>query len=107
MQTTITFDQLEAEFLKDKMEKLLLAAYEKGVQDGINKYSYPPVLTNKLLGEIFQIAQPTVIKMTADPTFPRFSKIQARYPRDQVFKWIEQNSSWVKENTKFYSKEAM
>lgn len=54
--TVITFDELEANLFKARMEELFRQAYEKGVEDGMKRYSYPPVLTNKHLAEILQIA---------------------------------------------------
>lgn len=95
-QAQITFDEMEATLFKSRMEEMFQSAYEKGVEDGMKRFSYPPVLTNKHLAEIMQIAPPTVIKVTADPTFPRLQKIKARYPRDQVFEWIEANSTKLK-----------
>jgi hypothetical protein len=91
--THITFDELEADLFKARMEDMFRMAYEKGVEDGMKKYSYPPVLTNKDLAEIMQIAPPTVLKVTANPSFPRLQTIKARYPRDAVFEWIEANSN--------------
>ena len=90
--TIITFEELEADFFKSRMEQLFKEAYKQGVQDGIKQFSYPLVLTNKDLAEIFQIADSTVTKLTADPSFPRLTKIKGRYPRDKVFKWINVNS---------------
>lgn len=92
--TVITFDELEANLFKARMEELFRRAYEKGVEDGMKRYSYPPVLTNKHLAEILQIAMPTVIKVTSNPTFPRLANIKARYPRDAVFDWIKNNTEY-------------
>jgi hypothetical protein len=95
-QTTMTFDQIETEFLKGRLEKLIQSAYEKGVEDGMKKYSYPPTLRNSHIAEILQIAAPTVIKVTSNPSFPRLQAIKGRYPRDLVFEWIEANSTFLK-----------
>jgi hypothetical protein len=96
-QTTITFDELEAKLFQSKMEELFQKAYEKGVEDGMKKFSYPPVLRNSHLSEILQIAPPTVIKVTSNPSFPRMQNIKGRYPRDLVFEWIEANSTYLKQ----------
>jgi predicted DNA-binding transcriptional regulator AlpA len=96
-QTIITFDELEANLFKDRMEKMFQEAYEKGVEDGMKKFSYPPTLRNHHLADILQIAMPTVNKITASPSFPRLTNIKSRYPRDAVFQWIEQNTSLLKE----------
>jgi predicted DNA-binding transcriptional regulator AlpA len=93
VRTLITFEGLEAEVFNSQMEELFKEAYKKGVEDGKNHFSYPPVLTNKNLAEIFQIADSTVTKLTADPSFPRLTKIKGRYPRDKVFEWINRNST--------------
>lgn len=95
-QTTMTFDQIEAEFLKGRLEKLIQSAYEQGVEDGMKRFSYPPVLKNSHLAEILQIAPPTVIKVTSNPSFPRLQNIKGRYPRDLVFEWIEANSTYLR-----------
>lgn len=92
----LTIKELEEKLLNLKLHDFIQRAYEKGVEDGIKRFSYPQVLTNVHLAEILQIAPSTVIKVTADPTFPRLSKIKARYPRDQVFQWIESNSTKLK-----------
>jgi hypothetical protein len=96
-QTLITFDEMEANLFKDRMEKLFQKAYEKGVEDGIKKFSYPPTLRKQHIAEILQIEMPTVNKVTAIPGFPKSTLVKARYPRDLVFKWLEQNSTLLQE----------
>jgi len=95
-QTVITFDEMEANLFKSRMEEMFQRAYEKGVEDGMKRFSYPPVLKNEHLAEILQIAMPTVIKVTRNPSFPRLQNIKGRYPRDLVFEWIEANSTYLK-----------
>lgn len=91
----ITFDELEAKLLEDKLKRLFEQAYEQGLRDALKRFSYPPVLTKKHLCEIFQVEMPTVTKIVAHPTFPKLTKVRARYPRDLVFKWIEDNTTFV------------
>lgn len=105
--TVITFDELEANLFKARMEELFQKAYEKGVEDGMKRFSYPPILKNSHLAEILQIAMPTVIKVTSNPSFPRLKAIKGRYPRDAVFAWINENSTWVEENTGYFKKSAI
>ena len=102
-----TIDDLEMDLFKARMEELFQKAYEKGVQDGMERFSYPPTLKNSDIAKIFQIADSTVVKLTANPSFPRLSKIKGRYPRDLVFEWINENSNWVKQNTNYFSKNVM
>lgn len=98
-QTVITFDEMTATVFQDQMQKLFQAAYEKGVEDGMKKYSYPPVLNVNHLIQILSVKRPTVSKITARPDFPKLTQIQARYPRDEVFEWIKNNSSYIQEVT--------
>jgi DNA invertase Pin-like site-specific DNA recombinase len=95
-QTLITFDEMEADLFKARMEQLFRQAYEKGVEDGMKKYSYPPTLKREHLVEILQIEMSTVTKVTAHPSFPRLNSIKARYPRDAVFAWIENNTKFLR-----------
>ena len=91
----ITFDELEAQLLSSRLKQLFEQAYEQGVRDGMRRFSYPHVLTKKHLAEIFQVEMPTVTKIVAHPTFPKLKEVRARYPRDLVFKWIEEHSTFV------------
>ncbi len=81
---------------------MIQKAYEQGVKDGQEKYSLPHTLTKEHLAEIFQIKISTVNKLIARPSFPKLKDVQARYPRNQVLAWIEDNSTWVRKNTGYY-----
>lgn len=94
-QAMITFDEMEAQLFQHRMEELFQKAYAKGVEDGRTKFSYPPVLTNKHLVEILQVKLPTVNKIVGNPTFPKLKEIRARYPRDEVFLWIDRNTTYI------------
>jgi hypothetical protein len=77
------------------VKELVRQAYELGVEEGRKRYSYPPLLTRKDLAEIFQVQLSTVSNLTNIPDFPKFEHIRARYPRDLVFRWIEENSTYL------------
>lgn len=83
---------LEGQLLQLKLERVIQQAYERGIEDGRSKYYHPMVLTKSDLAEILQVKMPTVSKLVADPTFPRLRNVQARYPRDEVFAWIYDNT---------------
>ncbi|WP_235863989.1 hypothetical protein [Sutcliffiella halmapala] len=106
-ETTITFDQLESEFLKGRLEKLIKSAYEQGVEDARKTFSYPEVLTKDHLVKVFQVEKSTVNKIIAIPTFPKLKDVRARYPREQVFSWISSNSTWVDKNTNYFNREVI
>ncbi|MCM3620469.1 helix-turn-helix domain-containing protein [Sutcliffiella horikoshii] len=99
--------EIEDKLLELHLESVIQKAYEQGVSDGVKKFSRPELLTNSDLADMFQIANSTVMKMTSDPTFPRSKAVKARYPRDLVYKWIEQNSNWIEQNTNYFNREAI
>ncbi|MFJ8262689.1 hypothetical protein ACIQ4I_12170 [Rummeliibacillus sp. NPDC094406] len=84
--------ELDEQYLLQRFEILIQQAYEKGIEDGEKRFTYPPVLKREHLKEILSIEYPTVDKLTRDPSFPRLTAVTARYPRDAVFKWIEDNT---------------
>lgn len=91
----IMLEELEAKFLSDRLKIMFRQAYEQGVKDGIEKFSLPPNLTKEQLKYVFQVEMPTVTKIVAHPSFPKLKRVRARYPRDQVFRWIEENSQFI------------
>lgn len=83
---------LNEQFVLQKFQFLIKEAYEKGVEDGQKTLGYPMVLRREHLAEILSISLPTVDRLTSNPSFPRLREVQARYPREAVFKWIEENT---------------
>ncbi|WP_342471605.1 hypothetical protein MHH70_12370 [Metasolibacillus sp. FSL H7-0170] len=83
----------EFELLSQKLSLIAEKAYLQGLEDGRAKDRYPHVLRKAHLCEILQIEMPTVNKLVARKDFPKLIDIQARYPRDQVFDWINRNSN--------------
>ncbi|MFD2760473.1 hypothetical protein [Lentibacillus juripiscarius] len=88
----VTIDELKAKLLEENLKELFLEAYEKGLEDGQSKYNYPDLLTKKDLSKIFQVKEPTVNKIVAIPGFPKSQFVSARYPRDEVFRWMRENT---------------
>ncbi|MGX9134012.1 hypothetical protein ACWV26_06480 [Rummeliibacillus sp. JY-2-4R] len=95
MHTPTLLQELDEQYLLQKFEILIQQAYEKGIEDGRKRFTYPPVLKREHLKEILSIEYPTVDKLTRDPSFPRLTAVSARYPRDAVFKWIEENTAII------------
>ena len=85
-------DSLEFELFQQKLELVIEKAYLKGVQDGQMKYNYEPVLTKKDLKKIFQVSTATVDRLVRRKDFPRLIPFAGKYPRDEVFEWIKNNS---------------
>ncbi|MCM3111646.1 hypothetical protein [Lederbergia lenta] len=103
MKGHVKIDELKVEFLEENLKVMFRQAYEQGVKDAQERYTLPHVLKKEHLAEIFQIKMPTVEKIARIPSFPKFERVQARYPRDKVFEWIDDNSSYVEENTNYFN----
>ncbi|MMZ57457.1 hypothetical protein D1872_193910 [compost metagenome] len=95
METTMTVHIPE---IDKYVQELVKKAYELGVEEGRKKYNFPTLLTKNNLKEILQVELSAVNKIVDIPTFPKFKQIRARYPRDHVFSWINENSSTLKDN---------
>lgn len=95
MNTPTLLQELDEQYLLKKFELLIQQAYEKGIEDGKKRFTYPPVLKREHLKEILSIEYPTVDKLTRNPSFPRLTEVTARYPRDAVFKWIEEHTAII------------
>ncbi|MFZ7947146.1 MULTISPECIES: hypothetical protein [Bacillaceae] len=88
----VLLDQLKTEVLTKELKLLFKEAYELGVQDSQKQFQYPHLLTKLDLTEIFQVKEATVNKIVGIKGFPKSQFVSARYPRDEVFKWMHANS---------------
>lgn len=84
--------ELELELVKLKIEQVAEEAFINGVEYGKQQHKWPPMLTNSDLKEIFQCSRSVVHRLKNISDFPNFPYIQGRYPRDEVFEWIKNNS---------------
>ncbi|MFJ7840348.1 hypothetical protein ACIQXG_12885 [Lysinibacillus sphaericus] len=84
--------ELELELVKLKIEQVAEEAFLQGVEYGKQQHKWPPILTNSDLKEIFQCSSSVVHRLKNISGFPNFPYIQGRYPRDEVFEWIKNNS---------------
>ncbi len=84
--------ELELELIRLKIEKVAEEAFLQGVEYGKKQHKWPPVLTNSDLKDIFQCSETVVHQLKKISGFPSFPYIRGRYPRDEVFKWIKNNS---------------
>ncbi|AVK98883.1 hypothetical protein FCT18_14555 [Lysinibacillus sphaericus] len=84
-------------FITNIFEKIRLIIREEMEQvlKNISINKYPHMLKQEHLCEIFQCERNAIYKLTKIDTFPKFEHIHGRYPRDLVFKWIEQNTNQV------------
>lgn len=88
----IVLEDLKAKLLEENLKDLFIQAYQQGVKDCQKQYAFPHLLNKKDLCKIFQVEESTVNKIIARPGFPKSKFVTARYPRDEVFKWMHENS---------------
>lgn len=94
-----TIKELKSELIKEEIKQIIKDAYQQGIEDSKSQYALPFLLTKRDLSNIFQVKEPTVNKIIARRDFPKSEFVAARYPRDEVFKWIESNSKNFNINT--------
>ncbi len=84
-------------FISNIFEKIRLIIREEmeQVMKNISINKYPHMLKQEHLCEIFQCERNAIYKLTKIDTFPKFEHIHSRYPRDLVFKWIEENTNKI------------
>lgn len=94
----IVLEELKGKLLEENLKDLFVQAYEQGVKDSQEQYAFPHLLNKKDLCKIFQVEEPTVNKIITRQGFPKSKFVTARYPRDEVFKWMRRNCVNVDEN---------
>ncbi len=102
----LTIEELKEALLNAELVELFQKAYNQGVEDArkLVKYEhqFPPRMTKKDLARFFQVALPTVEKIIRMDGFPRCREVTARYPRDKVIAWAEQNTEYMNERLGIY-----
>lgn len=98
----ITIEELKAQLLAAELKELFHQSYQKGVEDARQERELPAILKKTDLMEVFQVSMPTVEKIIRIEGFPRFKHVAARYPRDEVFKWINANTERMSESLGVY-----
>ncbi|UDK95258.1 hypothetical protein EYB33_02865 [Lysinibacillus sphaericus] len=102
----IKINELELELIRAKVEKVVIEAYKKGIDDCREcmkfEFSLPLNLKKEHVAQIFQCELPTVEKIIRMDGFPRSHAISARYPRDKVFEWISKNTMYMNERLGIY-----
>ncbi|MCJ8008937.1 hypothetical protein ACFFF5_21215 [Lederbergia wuyishanensis] len=97
----ISLDELKANLLSESLKEMFQQAYEQGLNDAKEQQALPTLLKKKDLADLFQVALPTVENIIRMEGFPKSKVVQARYPRDEVFIWINKNIEYVHYNTNY------
>lgn len=77
----------------EEFRKVIREEFERSNKALEIKEQYEPVLVREDLRKIFQASDSVITKLINIPSFPKFPHIKGHYPRDLVFKWIEDESN--------------
>lgn len=86
-----TVEELKIALFQEEIKRAIQQAYFLGIEEARSKNSYPHLLTKEDLSRIFQVKESTVNKIVARGDFPKSNFVSGRYPRDEVFRWMEKN----------------
>lgn len=86
---------MKLEDFQAEVREVVKLAYQNGMADSQTEKLLPYLLTKKDLAMLFQVEESTVNKIVARPGFPKSKFVTARYPREEVLKWVKQNSITV------------
>lgn len=96
----------EFQLFEDKLALVIQKAYERGVEEGKQLVSFenslPMNLEKKHIAKIFNVKMPTVEKIIRMDGFPKCHAIAARYPKDKVLEWKEQNAMYMNDRLGIY-----
>lgn len=101
----MTFEQM----LKDALEEAL-APIKRDIEElksasSLSKYG--PVLTVTELMDFLKIGRTKATELVSRPDFPVIRACGIKVPTHLLMEWIEQNTEWVRHNTKYFNQAVM
>ncbi|WP_453992171.1 hypothetical protein [Bacillus nitroreducens] len=101
---TLNFDD---EMIDILAEKIAGRAYEM-FKDKIDSSSnLPHLLTRAEAMKVLRCGDTKMAELMARPDFPVNRDMGVKIPTQLLFKWIEQNTRWVENNTDYFNKKAI
>lgn len=67
----------------------------------------PLVLTREEAMNVLRCGATTMAELMRRPDFPVSREFGVKIPTHMLMKWVEKNTNWMEQNTKYFSKEAM
>ncbi|MFY0520866.1 hypothetical protein ACOMCU_24035 [Lysinibacillus sp. UGB7] len=105
----LTINELKDALLNAELSDFLQKAYKQGVEDCREsmkfELSLPPNLRKEHVAKIFQCELPTVEKIIRMDGFPKCHALSARYPRDKVLEWRDNNTMYMNSRLGIYVSE--
>lgn len=91
----------------EQLQTLINDSIDKAIERHGLKNSLPPMLDRKHLMEFFDVGSNKVTEMFNRQDFPVLREFgHPRVPTHLLFKWIDEHTEWVRENTKFFGRSA-
>lgn len=101
---TLNFDD---DMIDKLAEKIAGRAYEI-LKDRINSSNdLPHLLTRAEAMKVLRCGDTKMAELMARPDFPVNRDIGVKIPTQLLFKWIEQNTRWVENNTNYFNKKVI
>ena len=82
------------EMIREEVQTVLVA------QKPIQITELPPLLTKEELKELLHIKDTKASELLARPDFPVLREAGVLIPTHLLMQWIEDNTQWIKKNTK-------
>ncbi|MGX2958015.1 DNA-binding protein [Peribacillus sp. JNUCC 23] len=99
--------QVNLDFADDNFREMLRKEIKNAVADVIQQNQLPPLLTRKQLMKLMDIGETKAAELFNRPDFPVFREAGVLIPTHLLFKWIEQHTRWVDENTRYFKREVI
>lgn len=99
--------QVNLDFADDNFREMLRKEIKNAVADVIQQNQLPPMLTRKQFMELLSIGETKASELLNRPDFPVFREAGVLIPTHLLFKWIEQHTRWVTDNTSYFKREAI
>ncbi|EMI15207.1 DNA-binding protein [Bacillus altitudinis] len=94
---------IDHEAFKEMFREIIAEEVAKAMQD-FRTTQLPPMLTKKQLMELFNIKDTKASQLLNREDFPVFREAGLLIPTHLLFKWIENNTRWINENTDYFKK---
>lgn len=97
--------EIQIKFLQ--LKALIRQAYEQGCEEGRTKFAQDDVMTRAEAMKYLKCRPTKMAELLARPDFPVNREFGVKIPTVMLQQWIYRNTSWVEQNTNYYSKEAI
>ncbi|WP_342399614.1 DNA-binding protein [Weizmannia sp. FSL K6-0777] len=95
--------QINVDFADEQFREILRQEIDKAMADVIRKNELPPMLTKKEFMELLRIKDTKASELLNRPDFPVFREAGVLIPTHLLFKWIEKNTRWLEDNSKYFN----